>query len=370
MNLKNGYVQNIESSQAAAEELASQLNQPGTKLVVFYAPNTYDHEVLAKEMKKHFEDAIVVGSSSGGQLIPGFGYDEGKLAGFSIAGDDFEVSATLINDIKVRAPLSKRQIQETADKIGFDQSSKGFGLLLVDGLSFSEEKILSTINSTIPHIPVIGGSSSDSWEFKATYLSFDGETTMNAAVLILIKTNKPFIYFRENIYDATEHEFKITETNGFRCISKLNNRPAAEVYAETLGCSIEELPKKFMYNPLGRVFVDGIWILTPTEVTKEGGIIVFGNVMVNTTVKILKGLDPVEVAGQTANRIMDSLSNPKFIIGFNCMMRHLQFRNEGNGKQAYDKINNVAPFVGLSTYGEQLEKIHCNQTLTLVAVGD
>lgn len=367
-SVKHGYSQNPNSLDAA-KELADNLKQENVKFVMFYAPSTYDHKILAQELNKEFESAVVVGSSCGGQIIPQLGYTDDKLAGFSISGDDLEVSATLIKNVKTKAMMSKPQIQETAKKINFNQNSNGFGLLLVDGLSFSEEKVLLAVNSALPNVPVIGGSSSDSWEFIAAYISLNGEVCTDAAILTLIKTPQPFMCYKENIYGSTDNEFKITEINGPRCISKINGRPAGEVYAEVLGCTVEELPQKFMYNPIGRVFGKEIWILTPTEVTPDGGVVVFGNVIPNSTIQILTSLNPVKVAEETAQKIKETLPDIEAIIGFNCMMRHRQFKNEGNGKEVYDKIGDIAPFVGICSYGEQLGKIHCNQTLTLVAIG-
>lgn len=367
-NVKYGYVEEIHENENYTD-LIKQITQDNIRLIMFFVPGSYEFTVLAKKISTKFPDAVVLGSNSGGQLIPGFGYAENKIAAFSISADDFEVECCLIPNIKRKAMLSKDVIKKTAEDFGLHKE-KGFGLLFIDGLSLAEEKVLMAINSAIPNLPIVGGSSSDNWEFKNAHISLNGVIHSDSAILLLIKTNRQYFQFKENIYQESEYEYKITEIENPRCIGKLNDKPAAEVYAETLGCTIDELPSKFMQRPVGRIFGKEIWITTPTETTENGGVVVFANVAPNTKINILKSLDPVEVAKQTATIIKENVKKPQIILGFNCMMRHLQFKNEQNGLESYNEINNIAPFLGLSTYGEQMNNFHCNQTLTLIVVGE
>jgi len=59
----------------------------------------------------------------------------------------------------------------------------------------------------------------------------------------------------------------------------------------------------------------------------------------------------------------------KLIGGYDCILRRLELEQK-NLTEAAARVLQEVDFVGFSTYGEQVNGIHVNQTLTGVALGD
>jgi hypothetical protein len=61
--------------------------------------------------------------------------------------------------------------------------------------------------------------------------------------------------------------------------------------------------------------------------------------------------------------------NPALVIGCDCVLRRLEFDHTGLSGQVGDfLVNNKV--VGFSTYGEQFNALHMNQTFTGLAIGE
>jgi hypothetical protein len=68
------------------------------------------------------------------------------------------------------------------------------------------------------------------------------------------------------------------------------------------------------------------------------------------------------------DRLAEMIPNPRVIIGFDCLFRKLEIMEKGIAGKVSDLLKNKN-FIGFSTYGEQFNSIHVNQTLTGVVIG-
>ena len=60
-------------------------------------------------------------------------------------------------------------------------------------------------------------------------------------------------------------------------------------------------------------------------------------------------------------------STPDLVLGFDCILRRLELNFRGRTSKMNSVLRNV-PFVGFSTFGEQIDGQHVNQTMTGVAI--
>ncbi|MCA9297725.1 MAG: FIST C-terminal domain-containing protein, partial [Phycisphaerales bacterium] len=76
---------------------------------------------------------------------------------------------------------------------------------------------------------------------------------------------------------------------------------------------------------------------------------------------------PVRLANEMCH-LESALGELSLVIGFDCILRRLEVLNRGQ-REDVQRVLSKTPFVGFSTYGEQFNGIHVNQTLTGVAIG-
>jgi hypothetical protein len=371
LNIKNANVSGDNVKEVVAKAIDT-IKQDETKLVIFFSSTKYDFETVSKMFNEGFKNIDVIGCTTSGEIGPS-GFCEGSISAMSIAADDFQTSTYIMKNIKTRAMVARKDLNLVGEKIGFksDDSENGFIITLIDGMQASEEKVMNTVGSCYPNLPLIGGSAGDDLQFKATQVSANGEVYENAAVITFVKTNKKVFLYKENIYVPTDIEFKVTQIDvSNRAIVELNGRPAAQEYAKALGVTVDDLPNHFMKNPLGRVIGDSIFITAPREIIDGDSIAFYSLTLRDATVKLLKPIDAIQEAKKTVEAIKAELPNCKGVILFNCILRYLQFKNENICKEIAQEFSTCGTVCGFNTYGEQLNKLQVSQTLTLIALGE
>ncbi len=89
--------------------------------------------------------------------------------------------------------------------------------------------------------------------FRKSYVyDGNGHFVSDAAVFAVIETSSPVATFKIQHFEPSDVELVITEADAEkRLILEINGEPAAQVYAESLGLTVDELtPTVFSRNPL------------------------------------------------------------------------------------------------------------------------
>lgn len=378
LNVKRGSSTYTDSHQAALE-VVKEIHQDNPQIVLFFASSIYNFQTVHDVFRSHFKNTIVAGCTSQGEITTQLGYGEHSLSALSISSDDFQIAPVLCKNVSKQSMLYKNTIVKAMQSIDLNPSDprlskKGFALALIDGLTASEEKVMMMMDYLLEGnaFNLIGGSAGTLDKVGSSYISLNDEIETDAALLIFIRTNKPFMIYKENIYEPTGDTYLVTHANlRNRTIYEINNRPATEVFAGALNTSSNLLDSNlFASNPIARLNNNELFIASPFAVQKDGSIQFYSQIPNGTPIRFMKKMDASLVARQTANQISSTLARPKLILGFNCILRHLQFKNEKSSKQLFDILDHVAPFFGFTTLGEQYGTEHINQTLTLLALGE
>lgn len=366
--------QSGEDVRSVVAKLIATIRQPQMKLVMFFSSKKYDIKEVAKIFKEYLPDVHVVGCTTAGELS-NQGFTEGSISALSIAADDFEAAPYLMKEINRKVLFAKDDIIRVAETIGLSHDSEdGFILTLIDSSQAAEEKILSLLRNNFPKLDIVGGSAADE-DFKETLVSVNGETMENAAAIVFVRTSHEMLFHKENIYTPTDIQLEVTKANiQQRLVLELNGKPAAEEYARILGIDVgylrENFRDVFFSNPLGRTFGEDIWITAPTSIVDDKAIAFASLILPGTRVKLLKPVDAVAEAVKTVETIKQKLPNCKGAILFNCLLRYLQFKQDNQTEIIAREYAKLGPICGFNTHGEQLQRHHMNQTLTLVAFGD
>jgi hypothetical protein len=376
MNAKVYYSKN-KNIQEAVREITENILQENIKLVMFFVSPIYDFKYVSEEIYNKFPNCEVIGTTSAGEIC-NKGFEDDGLLAISISSREMKVGSVLIENGDGYPILYKDKVAETMNNIGLNPSSsnisdKGFGIGLFNGIFCMEEKLLSVIYSVIkdPEFKIVGGTAGDGLNFKKTFISYNGKVINNGCVVTFIKTDNPFYITKENIFKLAGKTMTATKVDvRNRTIYEFNGKPAATEYARVLGINERDLHKHLTTNPLGRMIGDEIFIATPIQINPDKSIPVYAQVLPNSMIDILEPLDPKEVLHETLSEVKEKVPNLKLVIGFNCLLRTIYFKEENITGDLSNIFNEYIPLLcGFSSYGEQFGKFHMNETLTLLALG-
>lgn len=373
LTVKRGSTRHPDPKQAV-EELRTIIVQPNARLILLFTSSKYDLAALEDALRGAF-DCPVVGCTTSGEIASEGGYLAGSLVGVSLASPNLFVHPRLI------APLSAFNLTEGENlasalrgelKLSDDFDPRQmFSLLLVDGLSMLEEQLVATLHKTLSGLPLCGGSAGDDLSFARTHVYFGGRFHTDAAVLIVFETTLPFVLFQTQHFEPTETRLVITASDcATRTVSEINGGPAAEEYAKAVSLDLAELnPQIFAAHPV-MLKIDGeYYVRSIQKVNPDGSLTFFCAIDDGLVLTVGRGKELVESLAETLARLRRQLPTLKLIVGCDCILRRLELQQKNLTEAAVQVLQEV-DFVGFSTYGEQVNGIHVNQTLTGVALGD
>ncbi len=352
----------------AVAQFAAQIGHDDVETILFFCSPDYDLEVLGRELKNTFSCPCIGCTSSG--HIGTEGFQHSGLLGLGLSSG-FHARAFIIHPLLEYTSI----ITDIAETIRRDSEERPnlhrFGLLLVDGLSMAEERLVANLYQQIGNVPLIGGSAGDDLRFEKSFIyDGDGHFISDAAVFAVIETSSPVATFKIQHFVPSDVELVITEADAEkRLIMEINGEPAAQMYAESLGLTVDELtPTVFSRNPLVLSFGDEPYVRSIQKMNDDLSLTCYCAIEEGLIVSIGKAEDPIQTFSQAFEKVHETIPNPAVIIGCDCILRRLQFEKEGL-EQQIGEIMVQNRVVGFSTYGEQYNGLHVNQTFTGVAIG-
>ena len=372
LKVKNG-VSFAKDEMQAVQELYDQIYQPKAEVVIFFCSSKYDLDRLGNALNDQFTCPLI-GCTSSGEITSN-GYHAESLVGVSLVSKAIKIHSRLISPLSQfstdKAEVMSRTIREELSFSSTFKKDMMFGFLLIDGMSMLEEKTISFIHSQFEGMSIIGGSAGDDLEFKTTKVYKDGCFISDAAVFTLIETTLPFYIFKTQHFQPTEEKLVITEADPVnRCVTEINGEPAADEYAEALGLKIDDLnPTVFSNHPVMLSIGGEYYVRSIQHVNKDNSLSFYCAIDNGLVLTVAEGVGLVENLENQLMEIKKQIPNPKLILSFDCILRRLEMQE----KQIIDAVCEIIKdynFVGFSTYGEQYNAVHVNQTLTGVAIGE
>lgn len=351
---------------AAVAELARQLGQPSSG-VVFFASPTFDGAELGRAMKQAFS-CPVIGCTSSGQLGPA-GFQKGGITAVGLSDPELRLTPHLIHPLR----SAGEQAAHIAQDIRGARAASGrraFGLLLIDGLSLAEESVTAALYQALGDLPIVGGSAGDDLTFTKTAVYHDGQMLSDAAVFTLFETTLPFSTFKLQHFATSERKVVVTAAiPGERKVLELNGEPAVDAYAAALGLKVEELgPKVYSQHPLVLRLAGDDYVRSIQKANPDGSFSLFCAIDEGVVLSVGDALDAVDVLQGAFDRVGDVVKEPALVLGCDCILRRLEFEEKGLDQRVGAFLAEHA-VLGFSTYGEQYNGVHVNQTFTGVALG-
>ena len=354
------------SIEQAVEEIREQCNKISPRLVLFFASSRYDPASISRAMHEAFPDAQVIGCSTAGEIASGRVMKDSIVA-MAFDGDTIEDVACSVATDAASPDSLVDAVQGLEGEIGTPLRELDFqkyvGVILIDGLSGAEERVMDRLGD-LTDVTFIGGSAGDDLKFQSTYVYLNGAAYTNATVLALLKPASGFDIIKTQSFRTLDTVLVPTKVNEKRReVIEFNNMPAVLTYARALGVPVEEAPKKFMHNPVGLVTGDDFFVRSPRQI--EGGSILFYcMVKEGMELALLESADIVADTRRAVDEKVRQLGGASALINFHCILRALELEEKCQ-EEAYGSIFTDIPTIGFSTYGEEYIG-HINQTSTIL----
>lgn len=321
---------------------------------------------LAMQLRAELGDGCtVLGCSSAGEFALA-GYQTGTVVAVGFPASSFRVAPIWLRNLSGLA-VSDWIATLRAHSRAFDANPAraSFGLLLIDGLSQQEELVAATVDTALPGLPVLGGSSGDGLLFKSTSLVLNGESHGCSALFCLFETD---FCIEEVIFDHfSPSQTRMIVTRAVpedRLILEINAEPAVEEYARLIDVPASDLNHHiFASHPMlvrigGQHFVRAI-----RETTPEGGLRLMSSIETGMILTLGRAEDLTH--GFEA-RLRALPGRAVLILSFDCILRRLALEQAGLNEDV-QRINRDYRIAGFNTYGEQHGGYHVNQTFVGLA---
>ena len=348
----------------AVTELQNELGRDA-RVVLFFASAGYDAAALSRQMQDAFPDACVAGCSAAGEIA------QGKMLTGSVAAmvlDDATVEDAAVvavenlgAEIDIRGAFRELENHFQAGAADWD-IGKYVGLVLIDGLSGAEERLMEKLGDSTD-VFFVGGSAGDDMKFVATHVCAGGKACSNSAVLVLLRLRRGFTIVKTQSFRRFGRSLTATGVDeARRTVIEFNHQPALDAYAEALGVRPEEAAGHFFQHPLG-LMVEGEPFVRSPQKAEGGSIVFYCQIKQGMELEVLEATDIVADTRQAIEE-QAALGPIAGLIDFQCILRTLQLRQENRCDQ-YGAIFDGIPNAGFSTYGEAYLG-HLNQTSTML----
>ncbi len=357
----------------AVSELRARLSGDFQHVIVFFSRN-YDAGELAAAFAEEFAGLPVSACSTAGG-IGRSGMIESGLVAVAFPRRGFRIHTGLIEDVgsfgvERASAIVRRLKMQLSERAGQRLRDRVFGLMLVDGLSEAEEPLVAAVHWAFDDMQLLGGSSGDGLMFEKTALIHEGRVLTRAAILMMIESDYPFRIFKTDNFEATPVKFVVTAANAeHRVVHELNAEVAAREYASAIGLMLDDLsPLSFASYPLVVKVGGDYYCRSIRNVNADGSLSFYCAIDEGLVFTLARLKDMLSSTRQKLEEVEMSLDGIDIAIGFECVLRRLDAENRQVMRQMEDLYKRYG-VIGFHTYGEQLNAMHLNQTLTGIAFG-
>ncbi len=325
---------------------------------------------LARKISASHPDTPVLGCTTAGE-ISAAGYVEDEIVAVGFPATLFAASPLLIEGLDHLDPDALiGQLIRTRQAMArqWPEWQGEFAFLMVDGLSVREEALAQVLAQGLGPVPLFGGSAGDGARFRSTFVMFGNRLLQNAAILTLVRTAARVKVFSLDHLQPTQLRMVVTEADpARRIVRQINAEPAAQEYARLLGKDPDQLTAfTFAAHPVVVRIGGAHHVRAIQQVLPNGDLVFFSAIDEGVVLTLAEPADMVAHLSHELDALRVGGQMPS-ILACDCILR----RFEALEKQKYGAISTVLRdhgVVGFSTYGEQMNSMHVNQTMTGVAL--
>lgn len=353
-----------------ADQIAKQLGPGPFELVCLFVSPEADFAELVATTAHLFGGADVLACTTAGE-IGRAGYEDDQIIAVAFRKAHFK---TISYSIEKLDELEEQSVADALIEARLSLTQKTpdwtseFAFLMVDGLSLREEQLTAFLSAGLGPTPLFGGSSGDGTRFGQTWLARNGEVMRNAAIVVVVRCDRPVRVFSLDHLVPTEQRMVVTSASPEdRVVHEINAEPAALEYARLLGLDSHQLDQfTFAEHPVV-VRLGDVHHVRAIQQVKENHDLVFFSAINEGMVLTLATHDDIVAHLDRGLSDLGKHDKPEFILGCDCILRRIEAGRLQKTRAVSDVLS-AHHVVGFSTYGEQIGGLHVNQTLTGVAI--
>jgi hypothetical protein len=337
-------------------------------LTLVTVPVGYDLDEVAAGLRAWPNGPVIACTSAGG-IGPG-GYAPDALVGIALHGGGVRARTITIgplDDLDQAMVTAGPQIEQGLALWGREST---FALLLVDGLCLREESLAHALTPYLGDVPLIGGSAGDDLRFERTAVYADGAFASGSATLTLVHTAAAWRRFRVQHHTAGHAVAVVTGADpDHRLVYTLNGRRAVTEYAALVGVGEDLLtPTVFSTHPLVLRAGGGEWVRSISRPEPDRSLRFFCAAEPGDVLRLGQAGDPVQALTAAFTDLERDLGTLSGALVFDCILRRLEFDDLGINDQVSALLSRHHA-AGFSTFGEQYDGVHVNQTMVGIAFG-
>ncbi|MBV6638775.1 MAG: FIST C-terminal domain-containing protein [Mameliella sp.] len=353
------------------DQLADGLgNGPFAVVMIFCSPAT-PFQTLVTGLQSRLGDAPVMACTTAGEIAMGAGYVEEQVVAMALPQRCFEAEVLLYEDLEnlPSHEMTQRTIRARAE-LGAraPEMTEEFAFLMVDGLSMQEDRLASSLTAGLGPTQLFGGSAGDGVRFEHTFVALNGICHEKAAVMALVRSTCRLRVFSVNHFTPTDLRMVVTRADpSRRLVHEINAEPAALELGRLLGKDPHQIDTfTFADSPMVVRLGGSHHVRAIKRVTEDGALEFFSAIDEGLVLTLADAAHIVDHLDQQLSELSRT-EQPEAILACDCVLRRIEAEKR-QLKRPLDDVLSRHRVTGFSTYGEQVNGMHVNQTMTGVAI--
>lgn len=328
-----------------------------------------DKEKLAKIVKKFtkkFPDAIIIGTTTAGEISHGKMYE----------------NATVISLSLFKKTTLKAEYVATTDEASGAMLSKAItskktkaAILLSEGLFGKDyEGFIKGFQEQHPDIIIAGGLSGDNFKLQKTYIFLNGTIYEKGSIGVSFSGKSLYVNNQYNLnWIPIGKEFTITKATA-NIVHEIDNQSSVSLFKKYLGADIFSDNAKALPE-FQLLYKEGTTVVSRTPMKREGESLVFaGPLKEGQRVQFGFSSAASVMSGSKAIRSHIENNPAEAIFVYSCVARKALLGNILENE--FKNFESIAPSAGFFTYGEYYSTnannalLNCTTTLLIVSESD
>jgi hypothetical protein len=344
-------------------------------VLCFCAKSVYEKMDVTAMLKRHFPSAIIVNSSTAGEIFQTQVLDNSmSVTAISFKHTGLQATAVDIGSFENSYNAGKNLIEQ------FDTKSLRYVLVIADGSTVNGSELVRGMNELTKHnVLITGGLAGDGSNFKSTLVGLNRNPLPGKIIGIGFYGDKLKVgHGTKGGWEMFGLEKTVTRSKG-NILFEIDNSSALGLYKKYLGHEAESLPGSALLFPLS-VKLPGEQediVRTILSINDQAGSMTFaGDIPVGSKVRLMKAnFDRLSIAA--AEAAIESKFNghefPKLALLISCIGRKLILNSRTEEEvEAVDEIfGHKTLLSGFYSYGEISPFVNSNacqlhnQTMTI-----
>lgn len=355
MRIAVGHSEDPSAIDAADEVLTQVLASMGDEKPVaalLYACRGLDHAAAVARIRERLPGVPLIGCTTDGECS----------SVLSFAEDSLVLSVFLSNTITATTGVGRALSRDVlaATRAAWDQvaavGEPGLCIVLSESLGVSGVAVVDGLNAVIPaHVPVVGGTAGDQWQFESTRQFHDDEILQDSVLLLAFHGPLRMGVGIASGWEPMGTRARVTRATG-AVVQELDGMPAIAWFRHYFGAREAPSPEHpfAVYDPPE---ADTFYLRAPMRWNEADGSIEFAaDVPMGTEVRITEATRAAILTGaaQAIGAASASFTGrPESMLVFSCAARKqvLGTRAREEVIQLLDGTEKV-PLAGFYTYGE------------------